>query len=127
MEFFDLNKLFNWSRLVDPLPDDGWKFLWYAVGICAGLIILAIIRAFIPGDKTLKRKTESMLITVGLIGFLLIFFRYQEIPYFSARLLWLVLVGCALVWIILILYYRQVKLPKIILKQKVEERKKRYI
>lgn len=125
--FFDLNKFFNWSRLVDPAPKGDWQFLWWAVGFGAGLIVLAIIRAFLAGDRSLKHKTEGMLWIIGLVGLVLTFFRWQQIPYFSARILWLALAIWFIAWIAIIIYYRLVKIPKKILLQKVKERKNKYL
>jgi len=127
MEFFDLNKLFNWSRLADPVPRGDWQFIWWAIGISVGLIILAIVRAFWPGDLILKHKTEAWLWTLGICSLILTFFRWQAIPYFSSRILWLALTLWALIWLLLIIYYRQVKLKQNKLKLKAEQRRKKYL
>ncbi len=127
MEFFNFNNFFNWSRIVDPAPTGDWKFMWWVVGICAAAIILGIVRVFLPGDLFLKRRIEGWLWTFGVLGLMLTFFRWQQIPYFSARLLWLALLIWLFIWAILICYYRLVKLPKKILAKKVEERKKKYL
>lgn len=125
--FFDFNKFFDWTRLLEPTPSSEWKFIWWAFGLSAGLLFLALVRAFWPGDLDLKHKTENLLVTLGILGLLLTFFRWQQIPYFSARIVWLALAIGGLIWLLLIIYYRQVRLPKKILQLKVAERKKKYL
>lgn len=127
MEFFNFNNFFNWSRLLDPAPVGDWKFIWWTVGVCGAAIILAIVRAFWPGDLVLKHRTEAWLWTLGILGLILTFFRWQQIPYFSSRILWSALLIWLLIWGTLIIIYRQVKLPKKILAKKIEERKKKYL
>src|SRR3990167_5990504 len=119
-EYLDLEKLTSWARWIEPFPVGEWKFIWIALGICLGLIILAIIRKLIPGDQEYKQKIICFLITLSLAGMVLIFFRWQSIPYFSARVVWLGWLIWLVIWGLLIIYYRLVALPKKILKQKIE-------
>lgn len=127
MNFFDFNNFFNWSRLVEPIPSGDWRFIWWALAISVGLILLAIVRTLWPGDIVLKHKTEACLWLIGTSGLLLTFFRWQEIPYLAARIFWLILALTSLFWFVLIIYYRQITLPKIKLKLKAEARRKKYL
>lgn len=126
MVFFNFQKFFNWSRLIDPVPTESWQFLNLGLGIGIGLIVLAIIRMFWPGFKELKSRTVSILLTIGFTSLLLVFFRWQTIPYFSARILWLALLIIAIIWSGFILYFRQVIVPKKILQEKIVKRRNRY-
>ena len=84
MEFFDLNKLFNWSRLVEPIPSGDWQFIWWAIGISVGLIVLAIVRTFWPGDLVLKHKTEAWLWTLGICSLILTFSAISVVRLYEA-------------------------------------------
>lgn len=126
-EFFDVNKFFDWNRLIEPNPGGEWKFLLSAILVSGIMIALAIIRTILPGDQVIKHKIEKIFATIGSIGLVLTFFRWQNIPYLSARILWLALIVWAIIWLGTILYYRGAILPKKILQLKIQKRKEKYL
>ena len=68
-----------------------------------------------------------MLITIGLVGLLLLFFRYENVYFLSGRFLLLFLVVALLVWLGFIVYYGIRKFPLEITDYKDFLRKEKYI
>ena len=91
-----------------------------SLSIFFGLVVLAGIVGYMfasksAADKLLARvyrKIGRLGITMGIIGFFMIFLFYQEIYIFSARfwfLIWLVVVA---VWVRSIVHLAKVKIPR---------------
>jgi len=101
------DKLLNTFYLLDATPSADGLYIYLMV-VFGLLIVVAAILFFIKFEKyyrKLQRKLIILFLTVGLVGFILIFLRYEQIPYLSSRLLILLLLLLFAVWLLLIIYY----------------------
>ena len=69
----------------------------------------------------------NLLLTCGVIGLILVLFRYQQIPYFGNRLMYLLLFIVFIIWGGWILFYKMVVMPKEINKEKEKENFQKYL
>ena len=103
----------GWARLADPefyfntQPYDAGSFLWgrplaafFTILLIIGFAIL--VRALLPRLKhrAAYRSTAYWLISFGIMGVTLLFFRWQHAPVLSMRLWLLILLVGFAVWII---------------------------
>ncbi len=121
INFFRSDRLFNLRPAIDP---NTAKFLLIIFGvlILAGLILLFISRK--KSEQFLKRllnKYSSLGLVTGVIGGLLVWFRYERASFFSARF-WLVVWALGfMIWLAQILRYQLKAAPEA--KKKMEQRK----
>lgn len=81
----------------------------------------------IPPYKKLSDKFVSLFTTFGVIGIFLAFFSWQEIPYFSSRILILLSILFFILWLLVILIYIQRRFSWELEKFKQDERFKKYL
>jgi predicted membrane channel-forming protein YqfA (hemolysin III family) len=116
----DLKKLFDAGYLFDWLPPRESEIIFaFAVIfglaiILSGLVWVYFIRKerFEPILQAVRSRIVFWLFVSGLVGLLLVFFRWQGIPYFAGRiwlLAWLIL---SLLWAVALLGYLLKKFPK---------------
>lgn len=120
MPTIDLGKLVNWSYLFQSRPESNSELilalaiLFAAAIVGSGIIWIMLVRRerTNPMLEPIRQKLVNALFYTGFIGLLLVFFRWQGIPYFASRfwlLLWLII---SIVWIGRIVYYLLKKFPK---------------
>lgn len=98
--------------LFNPKPPFPFKYQWVIIGIFCLTIIFGIFIPILikmksqdsPPYKALSSKISN-LIWFGFIGLLLLFFRWQSIPYLSARLLFFILLIALFFWLIFLVRY----------------------
>lgn len=128
--FFDFHQLINPSYLFDTNPPYQWDFLWRAIGIYGALIIVAImIKIFLrsPDYEKIKNSLFTLGLTCGLIGLLLVFFRFEGISFLSARFWHLILLLVFLIWLAIIIFYSIKKLPEEIKERKEKEWREKFL
>ncbi len=109
----DLNAFFQPARLFDSTPGSEFKFYIHLLVIFGVMIFLAVViwifvtrlRKHNPVQIKLGRKVYYCLFVCGSIGFVLLFFRYQNISFLSSRFLLLVLFLVFVIWLGFILFY----------------------
>ena len=112
-----------------PLPFNQPAF-WVFTGVFLAGIALGFILYYLQakklGDKLLLkafRKFTNFGFSFGMVGLILVFFKHQRVPYLGMRI-WLTLwlLAC-LGWLIFILKYALLDLPKL---KKEKERQKEF-
>lgn len=120
----DLRNFFQSSYIFETTPDaEGlYKYLSIVFALFVIIAFILIIRAKNKEKifKNLDAKFINLLLFTGLIGIVLVFFRWQGIPYLGSRVMLLVLAFISLLWIGIIGWYKFRVLPK-----KIEENIKR--
>ncbi|MFH1749792.1 MAG: hypothetical protein ABH837_02800 [bacterium] len=132
---FDFTEVFNYNYVFEYIPQWNPKYGWVIWAIFTGILILGFlfvkVDRFTPKNKLfihhLKNRVLPLTNTVGFTGLILTFFRYQAIPYLSARFLIYCLVLVGLIWTVFILIYFIRKYPQVKLEAKIEYRKNRYL
>lgn len=127
-KFLDPSYVFE----ITPTLDNN---IWYLAGIFGFFVILALIFWFWYGRKSksfpLLVKMQGRMFNIffycGIIGLILVFFRWQQIPYLASRFFILLLILIFLVWLGLILYWRFYKLSQEITKYCQKEQFEKYL
>lgn len=128
--FLNLRQLFQPVHLFDANPPYQWAFLWWAIGIYGALILVAIIiKIFLrpPYYQKIKNSLFTLGLTCGLIGLLLVFFRFEGISFLSARFWHLILLLVSLIWLGMIIFYSIKKLPIEIKERKEKEWREKFL
>ena len=100
----------------------GYILLVFCAVMVAGLLVQ------IRGKKwALKTSVSRFLTTLGAVGFLIYLFRYEQVLYFNSVVLFWLLYGGALIWLIWILVIRITHVPKVIEAQKRKVIKAKYL
>lgn len=111
----DLSQLAKISWLMEPNPNPEGPY-FYSVIPLSILVFFALYLWFKSKNrfyvlKRLYRWIACWLFVSGLIGLILIFCRWQSIPYFNSRLVFLFLIVIFTAWGIFIFLSQGVKLP----------------
>jgi hypothetical protein len=99
------------------VKDVGLKMLLglFALALLFGVVMKFFQKRFESKEKLrarIFRKLSNLGITMGIFGFFLLFFWYEEIYIFSARF-WLILWGgVSLFWLAKVVHLAKVKIPK---------------
>ncbi len=107
----DFQRLIDFQYLLDPRPTYNFEFTW-PVLIIFGIIFLAGIILATPIGKRFvwSNRIGQWLRWLGFLGLVLLFFRYQGIPFLSIRIYYYVLVLAFLAWLsVIIRDLKQVK------------------
>lgn len=98
--------------------------LWLLIGILVLAIVFRALMVYRRKDLLLVnvwRKFFWLFFTMGLVGFILLFFFYEGVMILGARFWFLFWFIGLVVWLVYILVYSIRKLPK--LKKEIEEKK----
>ena len=113
VSFFKLERFFNLRPAIQP---NTVYFLLAVFGIVILIaIIFKVIQKTIKGDtfnKNLLQKYFVAFLTMGLIGEVMVWFRYERVYFLSARfwlLVWLIIL---IIWLAFILKYQLKIIPK---------------
>lgn len=109
-KFLDKDYIFEPS----PPPTGLYQYLAVIFGLflIAGVIIAAQTRRKEEIYKKLFVRIVSLFLFTGTSGLILVFFRYEGIPYLGSRLLLLVLLAVFIIWALLVVRYKFLILPK---------------
>lgn len=125
----DWSKLINPAYLLEKQPGPaadavfGAAIFFALFLIASGFVWLSFVRRerTEPIYKSVRERTVRWLFTTGFVGLILVFFRWQSIPYFGTRI-WLVLwLIAAAVWFLFVMNYLLKKFPK---ERKIDEERK---
>ena len=128
----NLHKLLDTKYLFETFPDETglYQYLYIVFGLMiAGAVVFYFLKRKSNNKLTkhLYSQIFTWLMTVGLIGPLLLFFRYQQIAYLGSRIMLLALALTFVVWGIYILYIKCIVMPGEIIKQKAKEKYEKYL
>jgi hypothetical protein len=122
-----LDSWFNLSTLLATNPPAQWNFMWaYLVflGICfLGTILCLVIRFYLP----LRTRLTNLFLTNVVLGAILFFFRYQQVPLLGMDILRTLQEIGFVIWLIIIVSHIRVAKPKEALAALVEERRTKYL
>ena len=113
----DLTKLFSLSYLFERLPSDGfsWTFRISLLILFVGAIVLAIFaQKKAKNSGPIKKFWQKMIVwgwTTGSIGLLLMLFREVRAIYLSARFWIFIWIFIMIIWLLLNIIYRHLKVP----------------
>ncbi len=118
--------MINFARLLDlsfwfamkPSAQSGRTITIFIIGF-AGFFVLAIVCGVLAKTKKqnppmvkLLRKLKKMFSTMALVGFVLLFFSYEQIYFLGSRFWFLVWFSGLLVWVVFIALYAARKMPR---------------
>ncbi|MFA4996009.1 MAG: hypothetical protein WC536_02615 [Patescibacteria group bacterium] len=122
-EFFSKDYLFNpntpsESRLYVPL-----------IALFGTLIVFAIITKLVRNVEVKKISERFFLsfLTMGVLGFFYLFFRYEELPYLGSRFFLLLILVVLFVWVLIDAIWTLRFMPKYKKEKKIEERYEKYL
>ena len=128
-----LNQLFRLNYLFSLNPGPKFLYMWPLV-IIFGIMLMAAIVVIIVSWRTrnivykkLFSKIYTMFLTIGIVGLLLLFFRYENVYFLSGRFFLLFLLVALLIWSGFVIYYGIKKFPLEIINYKNFLRKEKYI
>ncbi|MBU1131551.1 hypothetical protein KJ840_05475 [Patescibacteria group bacterium] len=131
-----MNKFLNFSFWLDakPLPFMP-VFYWLALGVCLGAIILGVISSVLRSkkfkDNKLAKKVWQKIgnwsYSFGGAGLVLIFLKQQRVPYLGMRVWFVLWLLAFFVWLLFILKYIFIKVPKIKKEQKKKKEFEKYL
>lgn len=85
--------------------------IFFAIVIIVGILVSRYLDKFtakIPVYKDLKDKVFSDFLAIGIAGIIFVFFRWQQIPYFSAPIIMvLLLLVSIVVFVYIIIFWRK--------------------
>ena len=130
-----MNRLLQTSFWFDvqPLPFNNIAY-WIIAGVFLAGIIFAIIGlGFKKKNKENKlafkvwSKLTNFGFSFGIVGFILVFLKQQRVPYLGMRV-WLILwFLICLVWLVFILKYIIIEVPRLRKEKEVHKEKEKYI
>jgi hypothetical protein len=125
----DWHVLWQPKELLMVQPPNSWELMWGYVAFLV-LSLIVFILMLVPALKlheTLKSRFKLWGITQVIIGALLFFFRFYQIPYLGMDLWRMILEVTALAWLISIAVYAYKKLPSQLIKEQAEARRNKYL
>ena len=107
-----------------------WLLLGFFCAMAAAAVVLYVTAQKKKDDKPLVRglnKLSSLLAWMGLLGLVMVFFRYES-AFFLSRRFWLGtwFVGLV-VWLVFVVRYFKITMPKARANRQEQERLKRYL
>ena len=128
----NFHKLLDTKYLSETFPKQTglYQYLYIVFGLMiAGAVVFYFLKRKSNNKltKNLYSQIFTWLLTIGLIGPLLLFFRYQQIAYLGSRIMLILLILVFVVWGIFILYIKFIVMPGEIIKQKAKEKYEKYL
>ncbi|MFA5358275.1 MAG: hypothetical protein WC310_00445 [Patescibacteria group bacterium] len=122
---------FWFARQPGALAGPITKFLLVVFGLC---LVTAVILYFVSRSKRgnkavfrIFRKIKSLLTTMGIFGFIILFLFWQQVPYLSSRFWLIVWVLVACIWAGFVGQFGFFEAPKIVAAEKEKEAKLKYL
>lgn len=124
-----IQKLFEKDYLFQASPTPTGLYLYIGI-IFIIFIAIAIYLAFNKKKDIytkLRHKFIYILSSIGVIGLALLFFRYEGIAYLGSRIILITLLGVFIFWLLTIVYYRYIILPKEIRRKIAKDNFEKYL
>jgi len=127
----DIRKIFDPARILESTPNPEGLYQYLSIVFGLFLIIALIIILVTKKQKQIFRnyfnRIVNLLLFAGLAGLVLVFCRWQGIPYLGSRLMMYILILILIIWASYIIWYRLTVLPKKIAELKNKERFEKYL
>jgi len=125
----------NLGYLVDKQPAFFWQealpfLILFVLMLLTAIIVPLILRRRFKGVvpyQRLSSRLSSPLFLFGWIGLGLLFFRWQSLPYLSARILLVILICAFLTWLINFFIYLMKSFPQEVSAWQETLRRQRYL
>lgn len=133
---FDFSRLLDAKFLFDTNPSAQFAsknlFLWvFGLIFFVSVIIWLAAHFLIKGSKLIKNFLETkifyLLLTLGIGGLVLTFFRLVGASYLSMRLIFLIFILIMLAWTIYLIFYLIVSFPKEYREEVDQKRRAKYL
>ena len=130
-----LNNMLNLSFWFDRYPEPFTPlFFWILLSIFIAAVVFGIISSILI-SKNKKDKLKKMVwskcagwaYALGIAGLLLVFLKQQQAPYLGMRVLTTLWLLISLVWLIFILKFLFIKVPKLKKEQQEKAEFEKYI
>ena len=105
-DFFTTDYLF-----ATQVPTNQKLFLAVVGVFVLFIIISALIYYNQKIHKGLKVRLFNFFLTIGILGIVFSFFRYEAMPYIGSRVIILLLLLAAIIWYLIITFYTIAKMP----------------
>ena len=127
--FKPMNNLLNWKSLFEATPSPEMPFLIPLVVIFSAMIIgAAALLIFARSERVaIIRKYAPPMYTMGALGFIHLFARYESLPGIASRFTLLLLAVTFLIWFctVMIIVFRT--MPKLAHERATEEKFQKYL
>ena len=133
---FDFAKLLDWDYIKDPYPlAPANQTLFIMGGIFIFFILIGVgewfwlrkLGRFHSPYLLLRGKLLNFFLTFGIVGLLLLFFRFETIPYLASRLLLYILVVAFIIWGGYLLFYLLIIFPRQMRHDRAEQLYSQYL
>ena len=120
-----------WLTHQHPVPEM-WAYILVVIFglLClAGLttLMLSFRRSLAAPMRTLMKKIAAYGWTMGLVGYLFLFFSLQQVAFLSVRLIYLAWAIAAIWWLYYVLFYAFKVLPKRVAEIQAREQREKYL
>lgn len=127
-----IEKLFQVKYIFESTPSANGLYVYLLIVFAIFILLAVVLTIFYKKPryliyKRLKNYLFNFFLTCGLIGLGLMFFRFQQIPYFGSRLMFLLLFLTFIIWGGWILYFRLFIVLKVIKKEQEKENFSKYL
>jgi len=130
MEF--IKQIINRDFLINQAPASDIQSLLPWIAIFSGLIILSIASMLIfrktnPIIGKIKGMLNSWMLSLGLVGLFVIFFRSQQLSIFSKNIFLGLILATWFIWLIFIIFWVIFKYPNYMYHFQEKERIRKYM
>ena len=118
--------------LINQAPASDFRSLLPSIAIFGGLIILSVasillFRKVNPILAKIKGMINSWMMSLGLVGLFIVFFRWQQLSIFSKNIFLAIILTTWFIWLIFIIYWVIFRYPNQMYQFQEKERIKKYI
>lgn len=105
--------------------------VFFGTFILLKILLLTMGRQYIVSlskyHKALVYRLENLLVTMGILGLLWLFFVYELIPFFSGRFWFIIWALVVAIWAYYIFYSASVEVPVLVRRDKERESARKYL
>lgn len=122
----DFSKIFTAKYLLASAPNESGLLLYFLI-IFTAMVVVAILVQFSKQDRKIKARQFYGYLTGGILGLIYVFARHEGLPYLSARIVLLVIIGGMLVWLLYLAIWMGKYVPSQNKKKSIEDRYNKYL
>jgi len=120
--------IFSKSYLFDPTPPSESRLYLYLIVFFGVLILLTVFNIFSKGlDKEIRKKQLYCYPTIGILGFIYLFARHEELLWLGSRLTLVIILLGFFIWVVYITVFSIRHIPKKNKNEKAQNRYEKYL
>ncbi len=130
MNFSSLISYNFWTSIPDVTSGAGRVVFALTLGLFFLGIVIRIVNARKKTDRHIGRmfsRVGSLCVTVGLLGTILAFMSYENVPFFGNRFWYAALFILAIVWAVRIVVFLKKRLPEIREQERLDRERNKYL